>query len=63
MDDTEYGVFDLNDEESKIVDELQKPQEGLFHQWGIEIITDEDTGIAYKRPWESLKTQKAKFIK
>lgn len=49
LDDTEYGAFDLNDEEREEMDEFQKPQEGLFHQWGIEIITDEDTGISLQK--------------
>lgn len=49
LDNTKYGFFDLNDEERKKVDELQKPQEGFFHQWGLEIITEEDTGAKLQK--------------
>lgn len=49
LDDTEYGLFDLNDEERKEVEELQNPQEGYFHGWEETIVTDPKTGIDLKR--------------
>lgn len=50
LDNTEDGFFDhKTDEERKEAEELQKEQEGLFHRWGDEIVTDEETGAKLQK--------------
>ncbi len=44
-----YGMFDLNEEESKVVEELNKPRLGYFHGWTSIILEkcDSDAQLHY----------------
>lgn len=63
LDDTEYGFFDLTDEERKKVEELQKPQKGFFHDWEDKMVTDEETGTKLKKKVAIIEDSKGKIHK
>ena len=64
LSSTECGFFDHEtDEEEKEAEELQKEQEGLFHQWGDEIVTDEETGAKLQKTVGIIEDSKGKIHK